>query len=67
MEVLIVTDKNSGYLGVVYLTDANTVLKDETEVTIEGVIRRDYPMVTEMTAAEEIFGLLTKSSISSGN
>ena len=59
VEVLVVTDKNSRYLGVVYLTDAKTALKDGTEVTIEGVLRRDYPMVTEMTSAEEIFRMLT--------
>ncbi len=58
-EVLVVTDKHSRYLGVVYLTEANTALKDGTEVTIEGVLRKDYPMVTEMTSAEEIFKLLT--------
>lgn len=62
-EVLVVTDKNSLYLGVVYLTDVNATLKDGTEVTIEGVLRRDYPMVTEMTSTEEIFRLLTNHSL----
>ena len=62
-EVLVVTDKNFCYLGVVYLTDANVALKEGTEVTIEGALRRDYPVVTEMTSAGEIFRLLTNHSL----
>ncbi len=62
-EVLIVTGKSSGYMGVVHLSDVKSVLKSESDGRIDRVIDTKYPVVMETIAAEEIFGLLVKYSL----
>ena len=42
---LVVTDKNSCYSGVITLTDADAIMKEENDAKIGLVLRKDFPIV----------------------
>jgi osmoprotectant transport system ATP-binding protein len=60
---LVVTDKNSCYSGVITLTDADAIMKEENDASIDLVLRKDFPIVMEETPMDEIYGMMINHPI----
>ncbi|MCQ6279331.1 betaine/proline/choline family ABC transporter ATP-binding protein [Bacillus sp. EB600] len=60
---LAVTDKNSCFSGVITLTDADAIMKEDNDATIGLVLRKDFPIVMEETPMDEIYGMMINHPI----